>query len=151
MPEPRTDAASTQRPDEREGDGTVGGIATRVPTAGLARFLKPRPLEVTVMSRKLFLSAAVLLAAFAFAGVPALADDRPDEGKITRVVPEAKMLVVQDDNGDQWDLIWTETTKMEGDATLAQLKPGDEVHFDYVEKEGVKFLTEIKRTSRAKD
>ena len=103
------------------------------------------------MSRKLFLSAAVLLAAFAFAGVPALADDRPDEGKITRVVPEAKMLVVQDDNGDQWDLIWTETTKMEGDATLAQLKPGDEVHFDYVEKEGVKFLTEIKRTSRAKD
>ena len=103
------------------------------------------------MRLRLLLPAAAILSLLLLSAAPAIADDRPDEGKITRVVPEAKMLVVQDDNGDQWDLIWTETTKMEGDATLAQLKPGDEVHFDYVEKEGVKFLTEIKRTSRAKD
>ena len=67
------------------------------------------------------------------------------------MVPEAKLITVQDEDGDQLDLQWNETTKMEGDATLAQLKPGDFVHFDYVEREGVKFLTEVKRTKTAKN
>jgi hypothetical protein len=103
------------------------------------------------MKLKWLLSAVALLAVLAVSGVPAYADDRPDEGRITRIVPEAQLLVVQDDEGDQWDLRWNETTKMEGSATLAQLKPGDYIHFEYVEREGVKFLTEIHRTSRAKD
>ena len=103
------------------------------------------------MRLRVLLPAAALLALLVLSGAPAYADDRPDEGRITRIVPEAKMLVVQDEDGDQFDLMWNETTKMEGDATLAQLKPGDYVHFDYVEREGVKFLTEMKRTSRAKD
>ena len=102
------------------------------------------------MRLKMLLSA-ISIAALVLIAVPAYADDRPDEGRITRVVPEANLIVVQDEDGDQFDLHWTETTKMEGKATLAQLKPGDYVHFDYVEREGVKFLTEIKRTSRAKD
>jgi Cu/Ag efflux protein CusF len=98
------------------------------------------------------LLSAISVAALVLLAVPVYADDdRPDEGRITRVVPEANLIVVQDEDGDQFDLHWTETTKMEGKATLAQLKPGDYVHFDYVEREGVKFLTEIKRTSRAKD
>jgi Cu/Ag efflux protein CusF len=83
--------------------------------------------------------------------VAAYADDRPDEGKITRIDPASQLVVVQDANGDQWDLYLTETTKMEGKATFAQLKPGDYVHFDFVEKEGRKYLTEIKRTSSAKN
>jgi Cu/Ag efflux protein CusF len=89
--------------------------------------------------------AALVLCAAAYA------DDRPDEGKITRIDQAAQFVVVQDENGDQWDLHWTETTKMEGKATFAQLKPGDYVHFDFVEKEGRKYLTEIKRTSTAKN
>jgi hypothetical protein len=104
------------------------------------------------MRVKVFLAAAMLLAGvLVFAAAPAYADDRPDEGRIVRVVADAKLITVQDDNGDQFDLMWNETTKMEGNATFAQLKAGDYVHFDYVEREGVKFLTEIKRTSRAKD
>jgi Cu/Ag efflux protein CusF len=97
------------------------------------------------------LLTAISVVALVLVAVPAYADDRPDEGRITRVVPEANLVVVQDEDGDQFDLHWTETTKMEGKATLAQLKPGDYVHFEYVEREGVKFLTEIKRTSSAKD
>jgi Cu/Ag efflux protein CusF len=107
--------------------------------------------EVIAMKIKVFLSVAAICAVLVFASAPAFADDRPDEGKIIRVVPEARLITVQDEDGDQFDLQWNETTKMEGDATLAQLKPGDVIHFDYVEREGVKFLTEIKRTSRAKN
>ena len=104
------------------------------------------------MRLKVFLPvAAMVVLVLGFAGAPLYADDRPDEGRITRVVPEAKLITVQDEDGDQFDLMWNETTKMEGNATFAQLKPGDYVHFDYVEREGQKFLTEIKRTSRAKD
>ena len=103
------------------------------------------------MRLRLLLPAAAFLALLVLSGAPAIADDRPDEGRITRIVPEARMLVVQDEDGDQFDLMWNETTKLEGDATLAQLKPGDYIHFEYVEREGVKFLTEIKRTERAKD
>ena len=77
------------------------------------------------MKLKVFLSVAAICAVLVFASAPAFADDRPDEGKITRVVPEARLITVQDEDGDQWDLQWNETTKMEGDATLAQLKPGD--------------------------
>jgi Cu/Ag efflux protein CusF len=108
--------------------------------------------EVNLMKLKVFVPAAALLVvALAFAGAPLYADDKPDEGRIVRVVPEAKLITVQDDNGDQWDLMWNETTRMEGKATFAQLKPGDYVHFEYVEREGQKFLTEIKRTSSARD
>lgn len=103
------------------------------------------------MRFKMLLAAAAFVAIFAVANVPAYADDRPDEGRITRVVPDAHLITVQVENGDQVDFQWNETTKMEGKAVMAQLKPGDEIHFEYVEREGVKFLTEIKRTSRAKD
>ena len=104
------------------------------------------------MRLKVFLpAAAILVVALVCASGPLYADDKPDEGRIVRVVPEAKLITVQDDNGDQWDLMWNETTHMEGKATFAQLKAGDYVHFEYVEREGQKFLTEIKRTSSAKD
>ena len=103
------------------------------------------------MKLKVILTAAALVALLAVAGAPAYADDRPDEGRVVRVVADARLITVQDEDGDQFDLMWNESTKMEGNATFAQLKPGDYVHFEYVEKEGQKFLTEIKRTSRAKD
>lgn|SRR5262245_14247452 len=104
------------------------------------------------MRLKVSLAAAVLLVGMLAVGtVPAYADDKPDEGRIVRVVADAKLITVQDENGDQFDLMWNESTKVEGKAVIAQLKPGDYVHFEYVEREGQKFLTELKRTSRAKD
>jgi Cu/Ag efflux protein CusF len=80
----------------------------------------------------------------------ALADDRPDEGRITKIDHDARVITIQDEVGDQWDFSWTESTRVEGDAPLLELKPGDYVHFDYQEREGRKFLTEIRRTSKAK-
>ncbi len=77
-------------------------------------------------------------------------DDRPDEGRITKIDHDARVVTVQDEVGDQWDFYWTESTKVEGDAGLLELKPGDHVHVDYQEREGRKFLTEIRRTSKAK-
>jgi hypothetical protein len=91
------------------------------------------------------LAMAVLLAC----ALPLLADDRPDEGKITAIDFDQRMMVVQGDNGDQWMLYWTETTKLKHDLTVSELKPGDTVHFDYVEREGKKFLTELHRTHKA--
>jgi hypothetical protein len=93
------------------------------------------------------LAAALLLAC----ALPLLADDRPDEGKITAIDFDQRMMVVQGEDGDQWMLYWTETTKLKNDLTVSELKPGDSVHFDYVERADKKFLTELRRTHKAKD
>jgi Cu/Ag efflux protein CusF len=61
------------------------------------------------------------------------------------------VLSVQGDKNDQWTLSWTETTKLKGDLTVQELKVGDKIHFDFVEKDGRKWLTELKRTDKAKD
>ena len=93
------------------------------------------------------LVTAVLLAC----ALPLLADDRPDEGKITAIDFDQRMMVVQGEDGDQWSFYWTETTKLKNELTVGELKPGDSVHFDYVERAEKKYLTELRRTHKAKD
>jgi len=81
----------------------------------------------------------------------AYADKRPQEGKITRIDQTAMVMTVQGERGDTWELYWTETTKLKNRLTFGELREGDSVHFDFVEKEGKMWLTELSRTRRAKD
>lgn len=80
----------------------------------------------------------------------AYAEKRPHEGKITRIDQTAMMLTIQGEKGDSWDVYWTETTKLKHHLTFAELHEGDSVHFDFVEKEGKKWITELRRTGKAK-
>jgi Cu/Ag efflux protein CusF len=100
------------------------------------------------MRAKLSILATALLLACA---LPLLANDRPHEGKITSIDFDQRMMVVQGEDGDQWMLYWTETTKLKNELTVSELKPGDSVHFDFVERTDKKFLTELRRTHKAKD
>jgi hypothetical protein len=63
---------------------------------------------------------------------------------------EGMVLSVKGDKDDEWTLYWTETTKLKGDLTVQELKVGDKIKFDYVEKDGKMWLTELKRTDKAK-
>jgi hypothetical protein len=83
-------------------------------------------------------------------GAAAVADDRPHEGKVISLDKAAMTMSVQGEKNDQWTLYWTESTKLD-DVTVQELQVGDEVHFDYVEKDGKKWLTELKRTEKAGD
>ena len=80
----------------------------------------------------------------------AFAETRPHEGKITRVDASAMMLTVQGEKGDSWDVYLTETSKLKNKLTFGELREGDSVHFDFVERDGKKFVTELHRTSKAK-
>lgn len=91
------------------------------------------------------------LALAGLAGSYAFAAERPREGKIVSIDKEAMMLTIQGDKNDQWTLYWTETTKLKGDVTVPELKVGDKVHFDFAEKDGKMWLTELRRTEKAKD
>jgi len=77
------------------------------------------------------------------------AGNRAHEGKILSVDTSAMMLAVQGDKGDQWTLYWTETTKLKNGLTFGELKSGDKIHFDYVEKDGKMWVTELRRTGKA--
>jgi Cu/Ag efflux protein CusF len=79
----------------------------------------------------------------------AIADDRPHEGKVVKIDKDAMVLTVQGEKDDQWTLSWTETTKLKGDLTVEELKVGDKIHFEYVEKDGKMWLSELRRTDKA--
>jgi Cu/Ag efflux protein CusF len=83
-------------------------------------------------------------------GLASADDNRPHEGKVINIDKDLMMLSVQGDKDDQWTLYWTETTKLKGDLTVEEVKVGDKVHFDYTEKDGKMWLTELKRTDKAK-
>ena len=100
------------------------------------------------MKTRLSILVSVVLLACA---LPLLADDRPDEGKITAIDFDQRMMVVQGEDGDQWILYWNESTQLKNDLVVGELKPGDSVDFEFVERTGKKFLTELKRTHKAKD
>ena len=74
---------------------------------------------------------------------------RPNEGKITHIDQTAMLMTVQGEKGDTWDFYWTETTKLKNHLTIGELREGDSVHFDFVEKDGRKLLTELRRTHKA--
>jgi hypothetical protein len=93
----------------------------------------------------LALSLVTFLALFSVA----LAERRPHEGKIVRIDADQKMLVVSGEKNDEWSLYWTETTKLK-DVTVPELQVGDSIHFDYTEKDGKMWVTELRRTHKAK-
>ena len=77
-------------------------------------------------------------------------EERPNEGQITKIDADAKMITVKDELGDQWDLFWSDATRTDDSAGLLELKPGDFVQFSYEDREGRKVLTDIHRRSKAK-
>jgi len=95
----------------------------------------------------LMLALALILT---LGGVATAADDRPHEGKVISVDKEAMVMSVQGDKDDQWTLYWTATTKLKGDLTIEEVKVGDKVHFEFADKDGKMWLTELKRTDKAK-
>jgi hypothetical protein len=98
--------------------------------------------------RKLSLSLAAL--AFILVSAVAVADRRPHEGKITNIDMTARTLSIQNEKGDTFTLYWDDTTKWKNNLTAQDLQVGDSVHFDIVDKSGQMFVTEIRRTSKAK-
>jgi Cu/Ag efflux protein CusF len=99
--------------------------------------------------KKFAVLMSVLSLVLTLGGV-AFAEDRPHEGKVVSVDQEQMVLAVQGDKNDQYTLYWTETTKLKGDLTVQELKVGDKIHFEFTEKDGKKWLTELKRTDKAK-
>lgn len=109
-----------------------------------------------------FSVTAAALAIFVTASA-AYANRRPHEGKVVRVETVEKsadvsgekisnverFLVVQGEKGDQWKLYWDDTTKFKHSLMPSELKEGDQIHFDYVEKDGKMWITELRRTKKA--
>ena len=98
--------------------------------------------------KKLLATASAALFVFLIAA-SAYAEKRPHEGTITAIDQTARMLTIQGEKGDSWDVYWTETTKLKHKLTFGELREGDSVHFDFVEKDGKKWVTELRRTSKA--
>ncbi len=87
------------------------------------------------MKRRNFIVLACALCLVLTAGAIAVAgDDRPEKGKVISIDKDAMSMVVQGEKNDQWNLYWTESTKLEGDLTVQDLAVGDEIHFKYTEK-----------------
>jgi hypothetical protein len=91
------------------------------------------------------------------------AEKRPHEGKIVSIQTVEKSvevqgekignvdrsMIVQGEKGDQWTLYWDDTTKFKSGLTPNELRQGDKVHFDFVQKDGKMWLTELRRTKKA--
>ena len=102
--------------------------------------MKTKKLSILMLALSLVLSLGGL----------AMADDnRPHEGKVISIDKDLMVMSVQGDKDDQWTLYWTETTKLKGDLTVQEVKVGDKVHFEYTEKDGKMWITELKRTDKA--
>ena len=99
------------------------------------------------MKRVLATASFALL--FVLVSAAALAEKRPHEGKITAIDTVAQTMTIQGEKGDSWTLGWTETTKLKNNLTVQELKVGDSVHFDFVDKDGRKLITELRRTHKA--
>ncbi len=98
------------------------------------------------MKTKVSTLVAVLVVAFC---ATVFAGERLHEGKITNIDLTQKTLTVQGEKGDSATFIWTETTKLKDGLIIQELKTGDSVHFDYIDKDGQKMLTELRRTKSA--
>lgn len=99
------------------------------------------------MKRVLATASFVLL--FVLVSAAAIAEKRPHEGKITAIDQTSQMVTIQGERGDSWTMYWDDTTKLKNNLTVQELKPGDSVHFDFIDKDGKKMLTELHRTHKA--
>jgi hypothetical protein len=107
----------------------------------------------------------IVAAAFAvfLVASAASAEKRPHEGKIIRIETVEKSadvgdqrisnvekrMTVQGEKGDEWTLYWDATTKFKHGLAPSELREGDSIHFDFVEKEGKMWVTELRRTHKA--
>jgi hypothetical protein len=101
------------------------------------------------MKTKLCLLGAALLlvsSAVLFAD-----DDHKKEGKILSIDQDLRTMAVQGEKGDQWTLFWTYTTKLEHGLTFPELKPGDKIEFEYMEKDGKMWVTGIEREKKGEE
>jgi Cu/Ag efflux protein CusF len=113
------------------------------------------------MRKALVFSAAVL--AILLMASPGYAEKRPHEGKIVRIATVEKSadvggqtisnteqsMTIQGEKGDEWTLYWDATTKFKHGLAPSELREGDKVHFDFVEKNGKMWVTELRRTKKA--
>ena len=104
--------------------------------------------------------AAVVILLMSSAGY---AEKRPHEGKIVSIQTVEKSvevqgekvgnvdrsMVVQGEKGDQWTLFWDDTTKFKSGLTPNELREGDKIHFDFIQKDGKMWVTELRRTKKA--
>lgn len=97
------------------------------------------------MKQKLSLALAALL----LVAAAAVASGHEKEGKIVRVDPDARVMTIQGKSGDQWDLYWTETTKFHDNLTATELRIGDKVEFEFIERDGRMWATSIEREKKA--
>jgi hypothetical protein len=79
----------------------------------------------------LSLAAALCLAAVSIAAGDQM-DDKPMEGKITKLDKAARTLTVKDAAGKESSLCWNDATKIEG----GDLKEGATVHYKATERKG---------------
>jgi len=112
---------------------------------------------------KRVLSIAVAALALFLVSSAGYAERRPHEGKIVRIETVEKSadvsgekisnversMQVQGEKGDQWTLYWDDTTKFKHGLMPSELREGDSVHFDFVEKNGKMWVTELRRTKKA--
>ena len=97
-------------------------------------------------SKLCLLGAALLLVSSA---VLFADDDHKKEGKILSIDQDLRTMVIQSEKGDQWTVFWTYTTKLEHGLTFPELKAGDKVEFEYMDKDGKMWLTELEREKKA--
>ena len=98
------------------------------------------------MKRKLCLLVATV---FLLTSAALFADDHKKEGKIVSIDQDLRTMVIQSEKGDQWTVFWTYTTKLEHGLTFPELKAGDKVEFEYMDKDGKMWLTELEREKKA--
>ncbi len=92
---------------------------------------------------------SIAIAALILIAAAATGADHRKEGKIVQIDQDVRMMVIQGEKGDQWELYWTETTKIEHGLTIAELRAGDKVELSYIERDGKKWATEIDREKKA--
>ncbi len=113
---------------------------------------------------KRVMSICAVAAAILLMSSAGYANDRPHEGKIVSIQTVEKSvevggekqlgnversMVVQGEKGDQWTLFWDDTTKFKSGVTPNELREGDKIHFDFVQKDGKMWVTELRRTKKA--
>lgn len=92
---------------------------------------------------------SIALVSLFLTAAAAVARDHEKEGRVVRIDPDAQVMVVQNSKGDQYEVYWNETTKFEHGLVATQIRPGDKVEFEYVERDGRKVASEIEREKKA--
>ena len=77
----------------------------------------------------------------------AFAAEREKEGTIVGIDKDAMLFVVRGSEGDQWTVSWATGTKPRGDLEAPQLRLFEQVRFDYTERGGVNWLTDLDSTN----